>query len=84
MAKGRAEAGARTDGPAGNPEAGDGVAPYPVFCCYCGVLTRRSVVENTSGMCRPCLERVWSAYVRRHPADARDSPETTGEGSRQD
>ena len=79
MAKERAEAGARTDRPAGNSDAGDGGAPYPVFCCYCGVLTRRSVVENTSGMCRPCLDRVWSAYVRRHPADARDSLETAGE-----
>ena len=79
MAEERAEAAARTDEPAGNPDEGDGGAPYPVFCCYCGVLTRRSVVENTSGMCRPCLDRVWSNYVRRHPTEARNSVETTGE-----
>ena len=79
MAKERAAAGARADEPARHADAGGGGAPYPVFCCYCGVLTRRSVVEHTSGMCRPCLELVWSNYVLRHPTDARDSVEATGE-----
>ena len=80
MAKHRAEAGVREDEQDRNSDDGGGGAPYPVFCSYCGALTRRSPVENTSGMCRPCLERVWSAYVRRHPKDARNSVETTGEG----
>ena len=79
MAKERAEAVARTDEQERNSGEGDGGAPYPVFCCYCGVLTRHSAVENTSGMCRPCLDRVWSNYVRRHPEAARNRVETTGE-----
>lgn len=59
--------------------ADEGGAPYPVFCTYCGVLTRRSPVENTSGMCRPCLDRVWGDYVRRHPEGAHNRLKTTGQ-----
>ena len=79
MAKDSAGAGARTTEQGMNADEGEGGGPYPVFCSYCGVLTRRSTVENTSGMCRPCFDRVWRAYVRRHPAEAHDSVETTGQ-----
>ena len=78
MAEDRASADTRNTGQGVNADEGGGAGPYPVFCCYCGVLTRTSTVEHTSGMCRPCLDRVWGDHVRRHPADALKSAETTG------
>ena len=75
MAKNRAGAGTNDQ----DVDADEGGAPYPVFCSYCGVLTRRSAVRNMSGMCRPCFDRVWNDYVRRHPEGARNDLKTTGQ-----